>query len=467
MKANLFSILADLGHRQQWLALTDDLRSLSDRMDGTQRQELTRLINASALILGRVSASGLGFLTWLITARLFATHQVGIASGVVSAMMLCVQLALIGVGAALIRLYADHQDRPARIVNTALSIVTVTALITGLVFLLLSSTLFQELRVVSAAPLYALLFLAMVLFGTVNVLLDHVSIAIRRASQVLTRNILFGITAILMVAGLPLLMGANSSIAIVSAWVAAGLAACSFGIWHLVRSLPGYRMRAQADRSTAAQLIRVGLPNYLLTLAERAPNWILPILVIELLSPTDNAHWYVVWMMAWVAFLVPISIGQNLFAEISQRKRDFQLPVRRSLQTALVMGTAAVIVTAVAAPWLLALMGREYAEAGALPLRILVLAVIPAAFVQMYYAICRGTQRLREATITGVLSGLAGLGAAVYFGMSYGIAGMALAWLVIQSLAGIWAAARIRMLLPQFMPAASGYKPGLHPKDDG
>jgi hypothetical protein len=81
---------------------------------------------------------------------------------------------------------------------------------------------------------------------------------------------------------------------------------------QLWRSLSGYIFRPSLEKGIAAELIKSGLPNYLLTLSERAPNWVLPILVTELLSPADNARWYAVWMMAWVVFQIPISIGQNL-----------------------------------------------------------------------------------------------------------------------------------------------------------
>ena len=61
--------------------------------------------NSVALILAKVATMGLGFLFWLVAARLFAPSDVGLASGAVSAMMLITQLALFGVGSAVISLY--------------------------------------------------------------------------------------------------------------------------------------------------------------------------------------------------------------------------------------------------------------------------------------------------------------------------------------------------------------------------
>ncbi len=418
-----------------------------ENLSPEKRQEFSRLYNSGTLILGRVASSGLGYLTWLITARLFEAREVGIASGVVSAMMLCVQLALFGIGAAVIKAYPLHLESPAKMFNTALNLVAAGSLATAAIFLVFARTFFTELNVVSAVPLYALLFLAISFFGAVNVLMDHVSIAIKRGDQVLVRNVVFGVITIAGVAALPLLADTTTSMAIVSAWAAAGFFACALGTIQIYRSVPGYRYQLAVSGETGKQLVSIGLPNYLLTLAERAPNWVLPIIITEMLSPVENARWYAVWMMAWVVFLVPISIGQNLFAEISHSPESLPRSLRISLRNSLIGGTVAAALVIGLAPYLLLLLGREYATAGTTPLRILSLAILPITIIQMYYSICRGTQRLTEATITGIASGTVGVVAATWAGITYGLTGMAVAWLASQSIAAIWAGIRISKLV--------------------
>src|SRR3990172_7986155 len=237
-----------------------------------KREEYSRFYNSGTLILGRVAASGLGYLTWLITARLFDAREVGIASGIVSAMMLCVQLALFGIGAAVIKTYPLHLDSPSRMINTALNLIATASLATAVLFLIFARAFFSELNVVSALPLYAFLFLGINIFGAINVLMDHVSIAIKRGDQVLIRNVLFGVITIAGVAVLPLLAETTTSIAIVSAWAAAGFFACLIGTIQISRSISSYSYTPAVEKQTARQLIGIGLPNYLLTLAERAPN---------------------------------------------------------------------------------------------------------------------------------------------------------------------------------------------------
>jgi hypothetical protein len=59
---------------------------------------LPMFLNSMSLILAKVFSLGLGFLAWLVAARLFDPTDVGLASAAVAAMMLCVQFSLVGVG---------------------------------------------------------------------------------------------------------------------------------------------------------------------------------------------------------------------------------------------------------------------------------------------------------------------------------------------------------------------------------
>jgi O-antigen/teichoic acid export membrane protein len=415
----------------------------------SDRINVQKLWNSIALILGRFSSSGLGFVTWLITARLYAPAEVGIASGIISAMMLCVQLALLGLNSAFVAFYPKHHRQPSSLLNTTLNSVSLASLLAALLFLLLSSVMFHELSIVSHSLIYILLFLGMTLFGTLNTFMDHVSIAIRRGNQVLIRNILFGGITILFVSALPLVVGSVTSKSIIFAWMLAGLFACTIGGFQIVRSIPAYRYRFTVDTGIGKGLIRVSLQNYLLTLVERAPNWILPIIVTEMLSPTDNAHWYTLWMMAWVIYIIPISIGQNLFADVSHQPGTYRQALRYSLLTSLILGTIAAASTMLLANFLLSLLGESYAVAGAIPLRILALGVYPAIFIQAYYGICRGKNMLSEAIFTGAAAGFTGVLAASLVGLRFGLVGMAAAWLITQFLVGSWALIRLRILSRQ------------------
>src|SRR5215218_3893232 len=75
-------------------------------------RSLSMLVSSLALIGGKVATMGLGFLFWLLAAQLFVPAEVGLAAGAVSAVMLCTQLALLGVGSSVIVHFPRHGARP-------------------------------------------------------------------------------------------------------------------------------------------------------------------------------------------------------------------------------------------------------------------------------------------------------------------------------------------------------------------
>jgi len=147
-----------------------------------------------------------------------------------------------------------------------------------------------------------------------------------------------------------------------------------------------------------------------------------------------------------VVFIIPISVGQNLFAEVSRHPDRQREAIRHSIRTSLMIGGVAALGVAIFAPWLLALLGSSYADEGSTPLRILVIGILPFILVQAYYAVCRGTRRLSEATLNGVLTGLISIGAGAAAGMRYGLTGIAVAWLAVQILVSVWVAWRLYVL---------------------
>lgn len=417
------------------------------RFSGRKNTSLLMLLNSLAQIMGKVFTMGLGFLTWMLAARLFATGEIGIASGVVAAMMLCTQVGLVGIGSAIIVLYPEYKSSPARLLDTAITFVTGAALLAGGGFLLLATSAFQELRVVASTPLYTLLFLVMSVLGTVGILLDQTATTLRRGDQMLFRGLLSGIVTLASIAIIPFATDVGDSMVIFSAWVVGAIAACGLGSVQLWRTLSHYVYRPRIELYLVRQLLRVGVPNWVLTLTERAPALVMPIVVTELLSPEANAYWYVIWMLSWVVFIVPVQVAMTLFAEAAHRPEAVRSIIQHGVKMSLALGVVCATSVALMAPFVLSLLGADYAAAGTTPLRILVFSVIPVTFIQAYFATCRAHGRLREATVTGGLVGLVSVVAAALTGIEYGLTGMAVAWFAVQSVAGIWTYVRVRSVV--------------------
>jgi O-antigen/teichoic acid export membrane protein len=191
------------------------------------------------------------------------------------------------------------------------------------------------------------------------------------------------------------------------------------------------------------RLLSVGLANHMLTLCERVPGLVLPVVVTELLSAEANAVWYIVWMSAWVVFTTPISVGIALFAEAVRQPESTARATATALRTSLLYaGTAAVGLALLAHP-VLRLLGPHYATAGVTPLRILLIGVLPLAVVSAYFAQCRARGRLGEAIAVGILAGVGGVGVPAAMGVHHGLVGIAAAWVAVQGVVACWAGVRL------------------------
>ena len=407
---------------------------------------LPMIMNSVTVIGGKVATMGLGFLFWLVAARTFTQGEVGLAAGAVAAMMLCTQLAIFGVGSALITRYPEHIREPRQLFDNAVTLTSAAALVVAGGALVLAALSLHQLAIISNSVAFATFFILACITGTLGILLDQASIALRRGDQVLLRGLAFGAISVACLAAIAWRTTNGSAMLIFFPWVAAGAGACLIGAWQLHRALDGYRFRPRVTRHTWRDLIGVGLPNWALTMTERTPGLLLPVVVTEVLSPADNAAWYAAWMMAWVLFVIPISVGLTLFAEATHRPEKLRRAVRHGVGCALGVAIVGGLAMAALAPHLLGLLGKAYATAGTEPLRILLLSVLPLAFTQAYFAISRARQRLGEAIIIGVISAVASVVAAAIGGAMHGLDGIAVAWTITQTITGVVCVQRIRAM---------------------
>ena len=410
--------------------------------------------NSAALILNVFVSAGLGQLSWLLAARLFSPAEVGVASAIITGTLLCGQLALLGFGSAAISLLVEHRHKPNEFLRTLFTTVALAGLIAGGVYLLVIGMGFREFETFAEEPWHALVVLLTAGLMPIALLVDQTSIALRRADGVLVRSLAGGIVRllILVLLGLMTIAGMLHSLAMLIAWLSTVLVPCLLGNAQLRRALPGFSFRPSFAPDVARSALGLGLPNHLLSMALQAPGLVLPTLVAQLLSPATNAYWYMAWMLAGLTFVIPASLGTSLFAEAANRPGALGAGIGGSIRASLAVGLIAAITLAVAANWLLGLLGAGYASEAITPLRILVLGVCPLAFTETYVGTCRARRSLAEPTLVYTLAGMAILLGAILAAPDFGLTGVAVTWLSAQTATGAWAAWRLHNLVSSGEP---------------
>ena len=410
--------------------------------------------SATGLILGKLAQMGLGFLFWIVAARMASTDDVGLAAAAVSAIMLCTQMSVLGTGAAFILRY-PRSDRPSDLLDTAIALVTVAALVVSGAALIVMTFFLDTFSGLVSQASFSVVFTAVAVLGTMALLFDQVAMALSRGDQVLVRNAMSGVTAIIV---LVVLGGAAANSVgqhLFHVWAVGGVTAFGYGLIQLRRTV-AYRCRPRWHTLVVRDLLRLGLPNHLLTLAQRLPGLLLPVMVADLLSLTDNAHWYIIWMMAWAVYIAPISVGIGLFAEAARRPETAVSATKKAITWSLIMGGVGAGVLALLAIPLLSLLGASYSTAGAVPLRILLIAVIPITLVEAYFATCRARGVKLEPIATAIIMATVACTLMPYIGTREGsiggLDGMALAWVAIQCVGGLWACLRLRHITGKTAP---------------
>jgi O-antigen/teichoic acid export membrane protein len=401
--------------------------------------------NSVGLIAAKLTTMGAGFVYWLVAAHLFTRTDVGAAAGVVAALMLCTQIAVLGIGSSVITEFRHHEEQPDRLVNSAMTLVTVTATVAAAVFLVLAFTVLPKLGDAVSSLTFALVFLVASLTATGLLLADQISAAMRRGDYAFARALVFGAGTLACLAAAAA-THRDGALAIFAPWAVAGLVATLLGIQQLRRGLPGYRPLPVLRRAELGGLLRMGVPNHILTLSERVPGLVMPIFVAEIVSPKANAAWYAAWMMAWLAYMIPIQTGIATFAEVARDPARLPEVVGRALRTSLTLGcTVAILLIVLAAP-LLSLLGSSYAADGAMPLRVLAVGIVPVTFTYAYFAACRGLcmpQRALPLGWAGVALVIAATVPALALG---GLTAMAIAFVGVQAVVGAVAARRLHRL---------------------
>lgn len=409
------------------------------------------------LLVGKLLQMGGGFIFWIAAAHTASTTTVGVTAAMVSGLMLCVQIALLGVGAATTILIHRHNSGEVsahhQTIDDAVSFVLLSGAAVGASYVGIAVWVTQGNQTLASDPAVDLLFVAAAAFATVGVLLDQVSLAFSRGWQSTARYLASVVLPVVIVWVTALQGGSLSATDLFLAWSIGTFVAVGVGALQLRRTR-AYSYRPRFVLTRMRNLARIGFPMQLLTLVERAPALLVPVLVTVIVSPATTALWYAAWMAAWAIFTAPVAVGLAHFAEIVKDPASAAQRTSEAIRSALLFGGVLGLIALIAAPHILGLLGPEYAQQSATALRILVLGLLPFTFVQSYDAVCRAQSRLNEAVAVGVVGGTILL-TSVLLAAPHGLTPMAWAWVVGSAPWGTWAALRLRHLLSRESPPAT------------
>ncbi len=395
--------------------------------------------NAAWLAAARIAPMVTGFLFWALAAIVLPPEQLGLGSAVVSAALLTVQLGMLGVGPATLTLLPAENDGGRRLIAASLLAVATFSLLGAGLLVIITNWLGTGVGE-AWIPLVTVLFLATALLAASAYQLDYVGVAQERADRTLVRSLVQSLVQLAFLAA-AFAVGLRDLAVIVAAVAAGALASVFVGLRQLARAQVSPDWKHGLRPRPALRLLKPGLPNHALMLADRAPGYLLPLIVAATLGPAPTAAWFVVWMMASAVFFVPQSAGFTLQTALAGKRARPGL-LGSALRASFLLTLVAGLILMLAGPLLLGLLGSQYASAWVL-LPVLVPALLLSCVTQVYYGLCRAHGRLFESTVVATLAAILIVAPAAAVAQQYGLTGVSVLWAVAQATASLIAAWRL------------------------
>ena len=378
-----------------------------------------------------------GFFFWRIADGRYGTEAVGVATALVSAVLLLHTLARLGLDIGLIRFLPDETDKPGMI-NTSFTIVGVLSAVLALVFVMGVGVWAEKLVFVRDNAWHVVLFIAFtVVTSLVELLRQGVFVAYRRTQSSLVVEVVGGLRLPLVLAFLS--VGAYG---IFVAWGLGGVAALVVGVVLVLVAQRSYRPVPTIRRDVVGKMLRFSLGNYAAETLRELPGFVLPIIVLGVftaklgdeLGKSMAAYFYIAWTVASVVMMISYATGSSLLAEGSVDPGKFGGSTAKAMRFMLLLLAAAIVIVFVAGGWVLAWFGSGYEEKAFPLLRLLTVSGIPMAINTIYVTQKRMERNMRPVILIYAFVACFTVGVGYALMDRTDLLGIGIAWLVSNSL---------------------------------
>lgn len=391
--------------------------------------------NAAYLMMVTAVTSLLGFFFWMIVARYYSEAEVGYSSAIISAISLLAMISMAGLNSLLIR-FLPQAEKPQELINSCLTLSGIFSVVIAVIFVAGLGFWSPALSFIKDNTIFALAFIVFTLFWALSTLLNTTFIAKRRAGFTLSKAVIFSVLKI----PLPILFVVYfGSFGVVASWgIALAVSVAISLLFFLPKAQKGYKPVPTLNAGLIKDTWRYSAGNYVTNLISSSLGFILPIMVINLLDSSQNAYFYIAWMISSLLFAIPRSVSQSLFAEGSHFEDKLRENIVKSLKFTFLLLIPSIVILLLAGKFLLLAFGHSYSLNALMMLRILSISSLPVAINSLYTSILRVQGRLKELmTISGLIT-IPVLLTSYLIVPEVGIIGIGYAWLGAQTILAIY-----------------------------
>lgn len=386
---------------------TTKAASVSTRFAGSLSSLFTHLrvplyTNAFYLWVSAAGTALAGFVFWALVTRFYGTDDVGLGSAALSALSLLAMFSHLGLGLGLIRFLPDSGKEGPRLANAVFTSSALVAVSLSTAFLAGLPLWVPSLDFLREQPLYAVAFIAFVVAATLSYVQTYTFIAVLKAKYILVQTVVVLLGRLVLLVLMSAFFGMFGIVA--SGGLAVALGAV-IGFSLLAKGLPGYQPRPVVDWPSVLRLLPFSAGNYVADSLLVLPSLVLPLVVVGSLGSTEGAYFYMAWFLGHLLISSSAYLGLSLFAAGSNDPNELRLLSRNAVAVGLAVAAVGALCFLLLGDKLLLVFGSDYATEGATLLRLVALAAVPAAVVNVYLGALRVTKRVSEMVIiAGVVS---------------------------------------------------------------
>ena len=373
-----------------------------------------------------------GLVYWIVAARQYSAHDVGINSALISTMMFLAGIAGLNLTNVVVRFLPEAGRRTARLTAISYAVAGSVAVGIALLFLLGVGEWAPSLDFLRDDLGLGAWFVLATIGWSLFAIQDSVLTALGKAVWVPLENAVFSLLKLGLLAVFAALLPVYG---IFVSWTAAMLVSVAGVNFLIFTKLVGRHANRPAAETTLIRdraFARYFAADYMCSVAWLSAINLMPLVVTAIGGATQNAFFALAWAVSLPLYAFAASIGMSLVLHGSRERESLPALERKAaLQGARVL-VPSVLVVVVLAPQVLSLFGDEYTEEGTTLLRLLAVGALPYFVLTLALSVARIERRLRPAVVAWGTQAILALGLAFPLLDSLGVTGAGVAWLASQ-----------------------------------
>lgn len=405
---------------------------LKDKYDMIMKDSLYK--NSIYLMISSGVMAAFGFFFWLICARLFSAEDIGLATTIISVMGLIASISVLGLNSGLVRYLPTSKEKNNKI-NTCFTVVALTAIIVSTIFILGLAKFSPRLLFIKENILMSFAFIFFMVIYSMSSIIESVFVAFRSAKFVLLKNSIFSVIKL----GLPFVffsLGIMGAFGIFSAYMTAAFIA--FGVVFSVLIYKfHYKPRFVFYDSVITKIGKFSFVLYLAGFVGGLSSTLMPLIITNTLHPETTAYYFMAMQIVSLLFVVSSATNNSLFAEGSANVKSLRKNVFKSIWIISVLLIPAILLTFLFGHFVLEAFGEEYSIQGLNFLKLMALSSILVAVNSVFGSVFKVKKRVFGIIIASSVSAATILGLSFIFMKSYGLMGIAYAYIIGQAVTAI------------------------------